>query len=70
MLVNVKPMVFSRREAVFIFSYKINRITFKYFKSFKDLGIFFDSKLTFNDHVLNISMQAIKALRFVITNTR
>lgn len=52
------------------FAYKLNDSVIERCNSFKDLGILFDSKLTFATHINNICNKAMKMLGFIIRNSK
>ena len=67
--INVKKcmkMVFTRCKQETVFPYNINGTILPSPSIVKDLGILYDSKLTFESHVNQIASNAYKALGFII----
>lgn len=60
-------MSFTRRtEATFqFFNYNINSTTLNRVQLIKDLGVFFDTKLSFENHIKNITKKAYRMLGFI-----
>ena len=54
---------------VFNFHYKISNSIIKNSSCIKDLGIYIDNHLTFQEHVDHISSAAMKSLGFIIRST-
>lgn len=65
-----KVLSFNRNKTTHQFDYSINKIVLNRPTVVKDLGVSFDSKLTFNIHVTNITNEALKLLGFVIRTGR
>ena len=65
-----KAMTYSRREKTYDFTYSINGISLKKLDTIKDLGVTFDSKLTFSPHVVNITNDAYRNLGFLVRTTK
>lgn len=59
-------VAYSRSSAVCNFSYKINGNRLEYKSEMKDLGVLFDSSLTYKSHIMNVCSDAFKALGFVM----
>ena len=57
---------FTRKPQPSLYNYKLQNSTLSRVSSIKDLGVTFDSKLLFNEHIDNIVKRASKALGFVI----
>lgn len=57
---------FTRKRAVTTFNYDINGKTLRRASTVKDLGILFDSKLKFDEHIEQISCKSYKMLGFLI----
>lgn len=62
-------MTFSRKTIKTDYSYNINGLPLPDKKNIKDLGIIFDSELTFNLHIDNMVSRAFRLLGFVIRNS-
>lgn len=60
---------FSRKKETFLYDYKLDLTSLKRVEVFKDLGVLFDNKLTFNRHVEVTVLSANKSLGFVIRNS-
>lgn len=58
---------FSRRNDIrtLQYNYRVNNIAIQRTNTIKDLGVIFDSKLTFSHHVNNIITRAFKTLGFI-----
>ena len=63
-------MTFTRRSNSINFSYKIGNDMVTRCKQFKDLGVIFDSKLTFTAHIDHITANAYRNLGFIMRNSR
>lgn len=61
---------FTRAKQTIIFEYSINDNIFHRFSQIKDLGVTFDSKMTFHQHTNDLCNRAYKLLGFVIRNSR
>ncbi|KAH0817019.1 hypothetical protein GEV33_005772 [Tenebrio molitor] len=59
---------YSRRDTIIRFNYSIENSALQRVNEFKDLGVVFDSKLTFRSHVEYVLSKAYKSLGFVIRN--
>ena len=62
-------VTYTRKLNPMQYEYAINRIHLNKLEVFKDLGIIFDSKLTFNQHINVIVSSAYKTLGFIIRNS-
>lgn len=65
-----RVMTFTRTTTPFQYPYIIHGQTLKRCECVKDLGITFDSALTFNSHVDNVVLSATRIAGFIIRNTR
>ena len=63
-------MKFTRKQQPLYFDYKINKCTLECVSEFKDLGVFVDSKLTFNVHINTVVSKANKLLGFIYRSTK
>lgn len=63
-------MTYTRSKNPIEFIYKIKGDVLSSVKSIKDLGVVFDSKLTFSDHILQLSASCYKLLGFVIRSSK
>lgn len=61
-----KVMSFSRKSDTIVYNYKINDFSVERCVIIKDLGVFFDCKLNFNEHILKLHADCCKLLGFVI----
>ena len=61
-----KILSFTKNKSVVQYPYVINETLLPRPKLVKDLGVTFDSKLTFNDHVIKITNEAYKMLGLII----
>ncbi|CAH2089439.1 unnamed protein product [Euphydryas editha] len=59
---------FSRKHVVAESNYYLNGTLIKEVNSIKDLGVIFDKKLTFDDHIQYITEKASKMLGFIMRN--
>lgn len=62
-------MTFSRKLSPIWHNYILNNVTLSRQDSIKDLGVIFDTKLSFNFHVNEIIKSSYKSLGFVIRNS-
>lgn len=60
-----QQMSFTRRHNSIKFDYSINNIPLRQIELFNDLGVTFDSKMTFNRHIENICNKASSMLGFI-----
>lgn len=65
-----KLMKFTRKKHPLSFDYKINNRVLEAVSLFKDLGVFVDTKLTFNVHINSIISRANKLLGFIYRSTK
>lgn len=57
---------FTRKTRNFVhFQYSLNNTTLSVHSKFKDLGVIFDEKFSFSDHIIEISESAYKTLGFL-----
>lgn len=63
-------MVYTRNKSVTNFNYYVNGEVIKKTNECKDLGVTFDTKLTFKKHIDNICLEANKMTGFIIRNTK
>lgn len=63
-------VTYSRRSRPLIYNYAIDSHLLHRTNSVKDLGVIFDSKLSFDEHILNLRKSASKTLGFVIRQSR
>lgn len=61
---------FTRRKNPIDYNFKLNNVSLNKVYSVKDLGVYLDSKLTFNSHFEYIVNKAYKNLGFIIRVTR
>jgi hypothetical protein len=59
-------VTFTRKTKPLLFDYKVNGSILSRRESIKDLGVFFDSKLSFFEHIRTIAGTAFRALGFVL----
>jgi Reverse transcriptase (RNA-dependent DNA polymerase) len=60
---------FNRSLTNFNFTYSINSLDIESVSSIKDLGVLFDVKLTFSQHIINISLKSRKLLGYIQRNS-
>jgi len=63
-------VIYSRKKVSINYEYKLENVRVLRCESIKDLGVTFDNKLTFNEHVQIICKKAYQLLGFVIRNTK
>ena len=63
-------IIFSRTSNFFNFNFQINNVNIERVQNIKDLGIIFDSKLEFNDHIEYISNATKKSLWMIKNLTK
>lgn len=63
-----KVCSFTRNKNIVSFHYKINNVILTNADTVRDLGVLYDSKLSFKQHVENITNSALKALGFIMRN--
>lgn len=61
-------MTFGRMWHPTLFNYKINNLDIARVTTIKDLGVTFDRKLTFHDHIIDLSKESYRRLGFVLRN--
>lgn len=61
-----KVLSFTRSKSPILFDYKIAGVGVDRVTNFRDLGVVFDSKLSFGDHVDSVCSSSLKALGFII----
>jgi hypothetical protein len=59
-------VTFTRKTKPLLFDYKINGSILTRRESIRDLGVIFDSKLSFGEHIRTIAGTAFRALGFVL----
>lgn len=65
-----KVATFTRKKYPVVFSYVINDVTLARSCSIRDLGVEFDTQLSFTGHITNVRSAAFKALGFIIRNAK
>lgn len=63
-------MSYSRRKTTELFDYHLDNVIMNRVTQFKDLGVTFDSKLSFDEHIRLTTESAYKSLGFVLRNGR
>lgn len=63
-------LTFTRKKDPIIYDYKITDISLTRADTIRDLGIMFDSQLTFNNHIFSLVNKATKMYGFIVRNTR
>lgn len=63
-------MTYSRKQTNITFNYTVTGSILDRKTVIKDLGIFFDSTLTFNYHIHNLKLTSLKNLGFIIRNSK
>ena len=63
-------MTYTRRLSTFHFDYSMSGNALKELNCVKDVGVIFDPKLSFKQHITNIPSSAYKSLSFVIRNSK
>lgn len=61
---------FTRKKLIINFEYKINDFVLSSLETVRDLGVIFDSKLMFADHINSIVSNCFRTLGFVCRNCR
>lgn len=61
---------YTRKQNAVIYPYSINNVVLSRNLTIKDLGVTFDSKLTFCDHILDVISKAYKMFGFLYRNCR
>lgn len=65
-----KAMTFTRSPNITHYNYMIKDVNLQSVSNYTDLGVLFDQKLSFNDHVMFIVKKARKTLGFVYRNCK
>lgn len=65
-----KVCTYTRKSNPVIFNYSFNSSQLLRCNSTRDLGIYFDNKLTFNEHINLTASAALKILGFILRNCR
>lgn len=65
-----KVITFHTIKNPIIYQYSINNINLQRITEIKDLGVFFNSQLSFNQHIENITAKAFKILGFINRNSK
>lgn len=65
-----KVCSYTRKSNPIYYHYSFNASLLTRCSSTRDLGIYFDSKLTFNEHIILTTTSALKTLGFIIRNCR
>lgn len=63
-----KVVTYSRRSNPVLFDYSLNSQILERSEAIKDLGVMFDHKLTFSNHISQVTSSALKMLGFIIRN--
>lgn len=63
-------LTFTRKKETIIYQYNIGGAVLERVNEVRDLGVVFDSKLTFNKHITSITNKASKMYGFIVRNTR
>lgn len=63
-------MSFTRKLSTTEYSYVLNNNELNRCNNFKDLGVLFDTKLSFTDHISDIIVAAYRNLGFIIRNSK
>lgn len=61
---------YTKKNNPFVFNYKLDDTSLNRVNEFKDLGVIFDSKVSFNQHINATVLSCYKSLGFVIRNSR
>jgi hypothetical protein len=61
---------FTKKVKPLLFDYTLNNKILLRRSSVQDLGVLFDSKLSFCDHILSITSAAFKSLAFVLRSAK
>lgn len=61
-----KMMSYGRKQDIVIYPYKLGNQIIERVDVFRDLGVLFDSKLTFGHHIQHVVSQAYKNLGFIL----
>jgi hypothetical protein len=63
-------MTFSRARSPLHYTYALDNTPIARVNSIKDLGVIFDDKLTFNEHIQSLAKESYKRLGFIIRNAK
>lgn len=63
-------MSYTKKNDPFLFNYKLNYTSLNRVTEFKDLGVIFDSRLSFNQHINAIVLASNRSLGFVMRHSR
>lgn len=63
-------MTFSRKQQPHYFTYLLGDSTLTRVSSIRDLGVIFDSALTFHNHISTLAVESYRRLGFVLRNAR
>lgn len=63
-------MTYTRRRHPIEYKYRLESHDISRTTSIKDLGVTFDCKLTFNDHIAIVAKESYKRLGFVMRNSK
>nr|CAH7744555.1 unnamed protein product [Callosobruchus chinensis] len=63
-------LTFSRKISTIMYPYKISNVLLERSDNIKDLGVYFDSHLTFNHHIREIVKSAYCTYGFIVRNCR
>lgn len=65
-----KIISYTKRQNYVQFNYNINNSVLERVKTIKDLGIVFDSILSFNEHISHIVNSSFKILGYIVRTTK
>ena len=65
-----KILSFTRRQIAYEYAYNIDNKSLSRCNTYKDLGVMFDLKLSFNDHITLKVSEAMKSYGFIIRNCK
>lgn len=63
-------MTFGRRRLPITFDYLLNGVNLSHTTTVKDLGVVFDRKLTFHDHMVALAKDSFRRLGFILRNSK
>ena len=63
-----KSITYTNKHCALDFTYKINDTALEKVSKITDLGITFDSRLNFGDHIMDISTRAFQRIGFIMRN--
>ena len=61
---------YSRKKRIIEYDYIIDGVTISRVDKIRDLGVLFDSKLSFKEHILDIASKSLKIYGFIYRNCR